>query len=146
MERVGEEAEPRAGQAFRDADVALHVHEGDGEEGAVFFQAADHAFLALGGEQEALGADGGDGGHGAFDVFFGDELEFAVGGGEGGRRHHGDDVEDVDAAEGGEVLTADEGRADRDERAPFVAGFGDLQAHGFDAHDCFGGVELVPGV
>ena len=146
LEGVAEEAEARAGELLGDAHVALHVHECDGEEGAVFFEAADHAFLALGGEEEALGSDFGDGGDGAFDLFFSDELELAVCFGAVGLGDDVDDVEDVDAALRREILAADQGRSDGDEFAALVGMFGDFEAHCLDARDGFCGIEHVPGI
>lgn len=55
----------------------------------------------------------------------------------------GDDVEDVDAALSGEVFAANDGCADDDKREAFVGVFGDLEVHGFDGHDDFGGGERV---
>lgn len=56
-----------------------------------------------------------------------------------------DDVEDVDTALGGEIFTADEGRSNGYEFAPFVGILGDFKTHGLDAHDCFCGIQDVPG-
>lgn len=56
-----------------------------------------------------------------------------------------DDVEDVDTALGGEILTAYEGRSNGHEFASFVGNLGDFKAHGLDAHDCFCGIQDVPG-
>ena len=92
-----------------------------------------------------MGSDFGEGGDGAFDFFFCDELELAVGFGVVGLGYDVDDVEDIDATLGGEILAADEGRSDGYEFAPFVGVFGNFEAHCFDAHDCFCGIEDVPG-
>ncbi len=52
-----------------------------------------------------------------------------------------DDIEDVDAALGGEGFAADEGCADNDEfLALFWVVLGCGEGHGFDAEDYFGGV------
>ena len=51
-----------------------------------------------------------------------------------------DDIEDVDAALGGEIFAADEGRADDDKFLSFsglVLGY--CERHSFDAEDGFGG-------
>ena len=72
LDGIAHETQACARQLLGHADVALHVHEGDRQEGAVFLQAAHHALLALGREQEALGTDGRNGGDGAFYLFFGD--------------------------------------------------------------------------
>lgn len=57
----------------------------------------------------------------------------------------GDDGEDVDAAEGGEIGAAEEGGADCDERGASVGMFGGFEGHGFDAGYGFGRVEGVAG-
>ena len=57
LDGVGEEAEARAAELAHRRHVAVHVHEGDGQQGAVLLETADHALLALRHQHQALGAD-----------------------------------------------------------------------------------------
>lgn len=59
LDRIAHHAQAGAFELLRGRDVALHVHEGDGQQRAVLLETSHHAFLALGGEEEALGADFG---------------------------------------------------------------------------------------
>ena len=62
-----------------------------------------------------------------------------------GLGHDGDDGEDEDVAERGEVRAAEEGGADADEVLALVRVLGDFEGDGADAGDDFGGGERVAG-
>lgn len=143
LEGVAHEQHARARQRLEERDVALHVHEGDGQQRAVLLEPAHHALLPLRHDQEALGAELRDGGYCAFDLVFHDEAEPAVGFGAGGLWHHGDDFEDADAAFCREVFAVEGGGADGDELFALVRRFGDFEGEGFDAEDYFLGIEDV---
>ena len=126
--------------------MALHVQKRDGQQGPILLQSPDHALLALRHEQEPLGADPGEGGHGALDFFPRDELEGAARFGTVGFGHDGDDGEDVDVAQGRQVWAAEQGGADADEVLALVGVFRDFEGEGLDAGYDFGGGEGVSGI
>lgn len=146
LDRIPHHGQPRPFQLFRTADIALHIHKRDRQERTILLKATNHALLALGREQEALLADLGQSGYGALDFFLGDQLELVACGWAVGLRDDVDDVKDVEAALGGEVFATEEGGADDDELLAFPGVvFGYCEGHGFDAENCFGGLEVVSG-
>ena len=150
LEGVGHQAEACTGQLLDTRDVAVHIHKRHGQERAVFLETAHHALLALGDKHQTLGADLGEGRDcTARDVLLGNQLQLLA---RLGLARFGDDVgdvEDVDAASGGEVFTLGESGADGDELLALVGRLGHFQVECLDAEDSlawlhFDGVDHGP--
>ena len=146
FDRVPHQTQSRPRQLPHHADIALHVQKRHRQQRPVLLQSPHHALLALRRDQEALGADAGERRHGAFDFFFSDELEGRPGLRTLGLGHDGDDGEDEDVAQGGEVRAAEQGGADADEVLALVRVLGDFEGDGLDAGYYFGGGEGVAAI
>lgn len=143
LESIGRHHEPRPAEFLGHGDVKLHVHEGDRQYGPVLLEPADQAFGALRHEQEPLAADFGQGGDGALDLLLGEQLQLAACFRTARLRDDVDDGEDVDPANGREILAPDHHRTHRDELLASVRVLRRLECHGFDAHDHFARIEIV---
>ena len=124
--------------------MRLHIHERHRQETAILLQPSDHAFLPLRHEQESLRADARERCHGAFDFFFAHQFESAASLGMFGFGHNVYYSEDVDAAQSGEILAANEGGADADEVLTQVWGvFRRAEGNDGEGGGDFAGVERV---
>ena len=139
FDRISHQTQPRSVQLLHHTDITLHVQKRDGQQRPILLQSPNHALLALGHEEEALRPNARHGRHGTLDFLLGDQFQRAAGFRAVGLGHDGDDGEDEDVAEGREVGSAEQGRADADEVLAFVGMFGDFEGDGSDAGYNFGG-------
>lgn len=104
----------------------MHVHECNREETVVFFEAAYHALLALGVQEEALVADFANGTDGAADILAYNLAQLEIRLGLVGLWDHGHHFKDVDAAVAGTVFAFDDCGAGGHEQFALVGVLGNL--------------------